>query len=416
MLTYGTIIANDWNRNRVREFNENNDTCYIQLRDYSEGLGKRSPETDRLAQQRATTEILAGNIPDIMDDTLPLALYGEKGLLADLWPYIDADPDLGRDQLMTHVLDCASVEGKLCYLFKSFYLETAVTCAPQLKGKTSVTLKELLDVYDGMPEGSAVLGYNASPQNTLLYLAAQDQFVDRAAGTCRFDSEEFISLLELCGRIRHDDGGYEDDGGAALREGRQLLATAAITSLYDFQRMETLCGGPESLWDYEGYLAENDQDAYLAYLQELRYDPAKEVADGWVSGAATEGEYAAWVGYPTVSGSGSVFVPEYSLAISAACRYPEEAWSFVRAPLLPQLEGLSDGEVQMETHTFPVNKADFDRYLAAFMTREWLTDEEGNQLLDQNGQPMEKLISFMSYGRPESMSAYMPAASQTQRD
>ena len=57
-------------------------------------------------------EIMSGNVPDmILTDGLPVRQYAAKGLLEDLYPYIDAD--MGRDALITPVLDADSEDGKL---------------------------------------------------------------------------------------------------------------------------------------------------------------------------------------------------------------------------------------------------------------------------------------------------------------
>lgn len=52
-------------------------------------------------------ELLAGKI-DILDTAgLPVRQYGSSGILEDLLPYLESDPDLGRDALVPQVLDAA---------------------------------------------------------------------------------------------------------------------------------------------------------------------------------------------------------------------------------------------------------------------------------------------------------------------
>ena len=56
---------------------------------------------------RMTTALTAGKMPDILclNENLPVRRMEAKGMLEDLWPYIDADPDLGRDTLMLRPLE-----------------------------------------------------------------------------------------------------------------------------------------------------------------------------------------------------------------------------------------------------------------------------------------------------------------------
>lgn len=50
---------------------------------------------------KLNTEILSGNVPDIFVTTdLPIAQYAAKGLLRDLYEFIDADKG-GRERFMT---------------------------------------------------------------------------------------------------------------------------------------------------------------------------------------------------------------------------------------------------------------------------------------------------------------------------
>ena len=44
---------------------------------------------------------------------LPMRQYGARGVLEDLWPHIENDPDIGRDSLMDRVFTAAEQDGKL---------------------------------------------------------------------------------------------------------------------------------------------------------------------------------------------------------------------------------------------------------------------------------------------------------------
>ena len=49
-----------------------------------------------------------------------------RGYLEDLWPYIENDPDLGREGVMEAPLKAAEVDGKLYTVFESVCINTLV--------------------------------------------------------------------------------------------------------------------------------------------------------------------------------------------------------------------------------------------------------------------------------------------------
>jgi len=46
--------------------------------------------------------------------------------VVNLWPDIDNDPELGREQLMAHVLECNEIDGQLYDVFDQFCIQTAI--------------------------------------------------------------------------------------------------------------------------------------------------------------------------------------------------------------------------------------------------------------------------------------------------
>ena len=92
-----------------------------------------------------------------------------------------------------------------------------------------------------------------------------------------------------------------------------------------------------------------------------------------------------FVGYPMEDGSvGSSFSSGgTALAMSASCKDKEGAWSFIRQELLPR------DEDEFYDGTFYVNKADFEKAIAKSMEPNYERDENGDPLLDEDGNPIE---------------------------
>lgn len=61
------------------------------------------------------TDLTAGKVPDIiyLNNMMPARRMEAQGILEDLWPYIEADPELGRDALMTRPLEAMEYKGGL---------------------------------------------------------------------------------------------------------------------------------------------------------------------------------------------------------------------------------------------------------------------------------------------------------------
>ena len=64
------------------------------------------------------------------------------------------------------------------------------------------------------------------------------------------------------------------------------------------------------------------------------------------------------------------------------------------------------------------NKSDFDKMVAQAMKKEYQLDEDGNQVLDENGQPIEvpKYTYYMGSGNGEATEVNVYATTQEQYD
>ena len=425
-LVYGAIGTNSVLRSRINRFNSSNDQYFIELRNYA-GEGVERWDMDSAAREAArkllSAEVASGRAPDIWDDSLPLDLYARKGMLEDLWPYIGSDPEISRDTLMSHVLDCASVDGKLYQIFNTFEIRTAAAPAETVGNRTSWTLDEMMDYYEAMPEGSSLIGYGYDKASLLYNLLDSNinAWIDWSTGECRFDSESFKALLSMCSRLGEDTEGTDVEqwgrgaSGVDIRAGRQLFMGAILSGPADLLAYDAIMGGPQCVMDYEAYLNENnifsslwdengnerDEDALLCptinkawvSTEDRKLLGFYDVAPDAVTGAVEGGGYAAYIGMPSDSGSGSRFVlPDWyggasgQLGISASSQAKEGAWAYVRQYLLPG----GGGEVMVDNihyvpNGFPINREDFDAMFAPV----WFQREDGEYVLDQDGRRVE---------------------------
>ena len=336
VLTYGCMSLDypgSGVRDAILEFNQTNPKYRVEVRDYSE---YNTSDDHTAGLTRLNTELIAGSGPDILDTNLiPIRQYGAKGLLEDLWPYIEADAELGgREALMEHVLQVAGEDGELYQIFSTFSILTAVGATSVVGDRMSWTTADLRSALEAMPEGCQPFSQGYTKQNILSNVLGMnlDSFVDWSTGTCDFDSETFITLLEFCDLfpLEYDLDAEHDSEVTRVLEGRQLLLELELSDLADMQRLEAVFGGDFS-----------------------------------------------FVGYPVEDGGvGSGFMISNGMAMSAACKDKEGAWSFMRELLLPE-----SGEEGWWPNGFYVNRQDFDAHMKKLMTPAYE--------LDENGQPVE---------------------------
>ena len=388
-LTYAAMYLGQYERNRIIDFNKSSTTHRIEVTDYSEYA---TDEDYNAAVQKLNTEILAGKVPDIISvDNLPLRQYGAKGILEDLWPFIDNDPDLSREKLMERVLTAAEQDGKLYQVFESFSIRTIIGATDVVGEDMGWTMQEFQDALSSMPEGCTPFGESSTKSQMLTVLLSQnlDSFVDWNTGKCSFDGETFKSALAFCNQFpaefnwenyEHSDSNSEP---ARIADGRQMLLDERLNDFRSIQMYEAMFGGTDAMQHY-----------YLSY----NYGPngyTVEVTDAPVTneyGGANEsnrlvpGRYITFKGFPMEDGScGSSFSIYGGLSMSSTCKDKEGAWSFIRQLLLP--EGGDDG---WGMSGFPINKEDFEKTAEESMKVEYVTDGEGNQVLDLEGNPIQE--------------------------
>lgn len=366
-LTLATFYLDSQLRSRILEFNRTNPDYRIVVRDYSEYV---TGEEDLSAGiTKLNTEILSGNVPDLISmNYLSTAQYAARGVLEDLWPFIDADAELGRAGLMTQVLDAMSIDGKLYRITDSFSLNTAIGMRQVVGDVDNWTVAAAQQAMESLQEGATYFNITSTKDVVLSSCLSRsvDAFVDWQSGKCSFDSPEFVALLEFSNSFpeefdysKFDWADYEADE-VRMREGRQLLASAYVSSFDDLQY-------------YDGIL---------------------------------KGENV-YVGWPTGNGENNhSFQTGQTLAMTTRCEHKDAAWAFMRT--------LLTSELTTDIYSFPINRELFDRAAKIAMTPEYETDENGEYVLDENGDKIEISSGGMSANGGETVEFY--AVTQAQYD
>ena len=123
---------------------------------------------------------------------LSVQIYHNKGLLEDLYTYMEKDPEINRDDYFGNVFDAIGIDGKLPYITNGVAVSTMLSDASALGDTAEWTLKDLEDVLE--TSGTNAISNLSSEAFLKIMLQTSDSLVDWSLGECFFASSEFIEL------------------------------------------------------------------------------------------------------------------------------------------------------------------------------------------------------------------------------
>lgn len=303
-LTMATLVSlSPWLLgNTVLPWNQAHPECQIEIKDYSAYTTGENPYG---AQTQLMADIASGNIPDLYymtDDygeILNASLLARRKLLEDLYPYIDSDQELSRDNFFSGPLSALEINGGLYQMVPGFTLVTTMAAAQDVGAPESWTYEQLehvvaeSDYYQVLFDN---FGYSRDDWLALVALSSGKKLVDWSAGQCYFDSAYFIHLLELAAAWAENvdtGGGYYEH----VQNSHALLSMLSADHIHSAGNAPHIYG---------------------------------------------EGKYA-FVGLPEIGG---VLIPALSLGMSSQSSHKEQCWQFLRefllqdSPHIPQIWGI----------------------------------------------------------------------------
>ena len=265
----------------VNDFNRTSEGYRVEVQLLGEG---------GLTAELLRTQLIAGEGPDIFAfyDRSSLADLGANSF-EDLLTYLDADAEYGRDTLVPELLEAMCVQGKLSWLPYSFGISTFTAPSAYLSEPgfsfdeaKQAAAKARLPLFPGWMTRDILWGWLSD--------FAVGQYMDLEAGTCSFDSEDYISLLEECAAAASEFG----SDSAAL-----------YNSLLQFELLQNLIRVSTISSNYGG-------------------------------------DYA-YVGAPNETTNGSMFSPDLCFTISSASEHKDAAWQLVRSCLSEEHQSALSG-------------------------------------------------------------------------
>lgn len=169
-----------------------------------------------------------------------------SSLFEDLYPFLDTDPDLSRDDFLPHLLKSTEVNGQLHQLWNSVSIETYAARSDLINDSVSVTLSDCkrlviekesihsLIIPWAIPTQFALEDAQKAALNNII-MPSLAIFVDKQSAFCRFDNEEFAGLLSICTDLCVD---------AEITRQNTLLNLTSVVSAYDAVQLSERLGAP----------------------------------------------------------------------------------------------------------------------------------------------------------------------------
>lgn len=266
----------------VRAWNQLHPECIIEVKDYN------SNSDVRAAEYQLVGDIGSGKGPDLFNLSEPITgRLIRRGLLENLYPYIDNDPELSRSDFVSGPLSALEVNGTLPQIAPGFSLLTTIAAKKDVGDMPDFSYKNLSQLVDTSAYYQSIfdMGYSKDQWLRIMVASSGDKLVDWSESQCSFDSEYFKNLLSL----------------SASRTEQTSFSGGSISNIIEASHSVLYMLVLNDIWQ-----AAIADDAYGA------------------------GNYV-YVGIPEV---GNVISPEIDIGMSIQSPNKEECWQFIREFLL----------------------------------------------------------------------------------
>jgi len=299
-------------RQAVAEFNRQNRLYQIEIYEYLNQadipFGDIDPDAlmnvFSQARLRFQIDLMTGNVPDII--VQPTTEMIDRGLLHDLNPFIEADPDINREDFILNALFAMErPDGTLPSFSNKFTIQTIMSRNETLGYIEKWTPEEMFALIRSTQDISLPFGTHMVRDDFLERFIRNVNigFIDFDNYRAYFDTGKFIDLLNTSkllpsiSAIPPDIYGYGDPN-------------------LEIQRMQT---GQTLL--------------SMVYFSSVgRYQSFTDSFDDIIA-----------MGIPTENGGVHIILPNMQIGIGANTSHPDAAWEFLRGFLLPSASEFDRG-------------------------------------------------------------------------
>lgn len=343
-------------RQLIKGFNKSQSDYIAILKNYAD-----YSSDEEIAYTKLETELMAGSTPDVLclNGHISNRALISKGVLQDLYPYLDKDDEVNRDFFVEEILPSLTVDGKLYQVATGFTLDTMIADRRVVGDKTGLTFAHMEKLQKENPDKSLFFkDFSRDKLMTYLAYSCFTDFIRWETGECRFESEAFVKLLEtaksrptIVDVLQSWSDSLDEeiaDEFELLKDGKILLITDQV----------------------------NNVTSYLLTKSRL-------------------GDNAVYIGFPSENGTGTVRYTEGNYGILAGSKNKEGAWQFLRWMLLNARDSADPAESAdpfsgFGLKPFPASREAFDEQLAYFQTGEGAKDD--TPLTDEDVTMLKEII------------------------
>jgi ABC-type glycerol-3-phosphate transport system substrate-binding protein len=340
----------------IKEFNRKSTEYKAELISYgTQGASYR----ERLAA--FNLDFAAGNTPDVLiiDVNMDYHGYVSKNMFEDLYPLIDEDPDISREDLVQPVMKAHETNGKLYSISPNYSIETLIGKTEIFGEKKGQSLAELQAAAASHPEATLFSKYESASSVVMKFIShSLSDYVNYSTGECYFNTPEFIALLEAAKKYPVE--------------------------------------APYETYNPGGYVTSIANNKILLYEQSI--NDFREIVD--IEHAIFDAPVT-FLGYPSESGgSGSYIYPEDEVTILSDSENKAGAWEFVKGFM--QYKGPQNTESNMYTKLLPAWQKHMDDFAADALDDPYYIDyQTGEKVYSSHATMVDGQILSLSHNTPE---------------
>ena len=259
-LKLGCMTFNDDRlRDAIAKFNQTNSDYRIEIVEYYRRYSDDIKDY-QYAITKLSLEIMTENAPDIimLASMMPFSTYVEKGVLEDLTPYLNSEPECKLTEAAVNALN--SPDGKIYRLSSCYGIDTYIGDSKIIGNEPGWTLEEAKTVLAAYPERT-LLPIKADKSSALYVLThfMLPDYINWHTGEVKIDKASFYEQLEWANSCNGSDENFTASAEDLIK-GRTLGTRAYITSFMDFQVLDAAMNGRASL---KGFPCETRQGSAI---------------------------------------------------------------------------------------------------------------------------------------------------------
>ena len=283
VITMARLETNHMNTDLIDRFNASHPEYYLVSRTYG-------------GEDELHLDILAGDRPDLLSGMcVSTEVYAAKGLLADLYPYLEQEPELRSDLVPSVLKALETGDGRLTQLCPDYILYTCAVLRRYAGDADRWTLADMERICAENPELTLWGAERGKNILDVLRCGVLDRFADLEKQELHFDSPEFIAFLDFLREM--DLRAQRFSGSNAFGDGDYLLCVENFTSV----------AGPALSGSVTGYVQAMAQLDASPGLEELNF-----------------------IGFPAEGGTGCRIYATSLFSILTGTGNEDAAWAFLR--------------------------------------------------------------------------------------